>query len=78
MSIRKFSEIVPDAMRELNRMIEKGEREIRKARTVDRGAIRDKRKRARLDGPDGPRVRKQYDWPDDPDDDCYHWEENIF
>ena len=78
MSIRKFSEIVPDAMSELNRMIEKGEREIRKARTVDRGAIRDKRKRARLDGPDGPRVRKQYDWPDDPDDDCYHWEENIF
>ena len=47
MSLRKFDEIVPDAMRELNRMIEKGEREIRKARTGDRGAIRDKRKRAR-------------------------------
>ena len=82
MSPRKLSAIVPDAMSELNRMIKKGEREIktRKARTGDRGAIRDKRneKRARLDGPDGPRVRKQYDWPDDPDDDCYHWEENIF
>ena len=49
MSIRKFNEIVPDAMSELTRMIEKGEREIRKARPVDRGAIRDKRneKRAR-------------------------------
>ena len=49
MSIRKFSEIVPDAMSELNRMIEKGEREreTRKARSVDRGAIRVKRKRAR-------------------------------
>ena len=51
MSIRKFSEIVPDAMSELNRMIEKGEREreTRKARPVDRGAIRVKRneKRAR-------------------------------
>ena len=49
MSIRKFNEIVPDAMSELTRMIEKGEREIRKARTGDRGAIRDKRneKRAR-------------------------------
>jgi len=49
MSIRKFNEIVPDAMSELTRMIEKGEREreTRKARTVDRGAIRVKRKRAR-------------------------------
>ena len=49
MTPRKFSAIVPDAMRELNRMIEKGEREreTRKARTVDRGTIRDKRKRAR-------------------------------
>ena len=51
MSIRKFSEIVPDAMSELNRMIEKGEREreTRKARSVpgDRGTIRVKRKRAR-------------------------------
>ena len=49
MTPRKFSEIVPDAMSELNRMIEKGEREIRKARTVtgDRGTIRVKRKRAR-------------------------------
>ena len=47
MSMRKFDEIVPDAMSELTRMIEKGEREIRKARSVDRGAIRDKRKRAR-------------------------------
>ena len=80
MSLRKFSEIVPDAMSELTRMIEKGERESREARSVDRGTIRVKsnEKRARLDGPDGPRVRKQYDWPDDPDDDCYHWEENIF
>lgn len=49
MKPRKFSEIVPDAMSELTRMIEKGEREreTRKARTGDRGAIRDKRKRAR-------------------------------
>ena len=51
MSIRKFDEIVPDAITELNRMIEKGEREreTREARTGDRGAIRDKRneKRAR-------------------------------
>ena len=49
MSMRKFNEIVPGAMSELTRMIEKGEREIRKARSVpgDRGAIRDKRKRAR-------------------------------
>ena len=49
MSLRKFSEIVPDAMSELNRMIEKGEREIRKARPEDRGAIRVKsnEKRAR-------------------------------
>ena len=47
MSMRKFNEIVPDAMRELTRMIEKGEREIRKARPVDRGTIRVKRKRAR-------------------------------
>ena len=80
MSLQKMSAIVPDAMSELTRMIEKAERATRKARTGDRGAIRDKRneKRARLDGPDGPRVRKQYDWPDDPEDDCYHWEENIF
>ena len=47
MTPRKFSDIVPDAMSELNRMIEKGEREIRKARPVDRGTIRVKRKRAR-------------------------------
>ena len=49
MSIQKMSAIIPDAMSELTRMIEKGEREIRKARTGDRGAIRDKRneKRAR-------------------------------
>ncbi len=49
MTPRKFDAIVPDAMSELNRMIEKGEREIRKARSVDRGAIRVKRneKRAR-------------------------------
>ena len=49
MSLQKMSAIVPDAMSELTRMIEKGEREIRKARPVDRGAIRDKRneKRAR-------------------------------
>ena len=80
MSLQKMSKIVPDAMQAINRMIEKGKRETRKARTGDRGAIRVKsnEKRARLDGPDGPRVRKQYDWPDDPDDDCYHWEENIF
>ena len=49
MTPRKFNEIVPDAMSELTRMIEKGEREIRKARPVDRGTIRVKRneKRAR-------------------------------
>ena len=49
MSLRKFSEIVPAAMSELTRMIEKGKRETRKARTGDRGAIRVKRneKRAR-------------------------------
>jgi len=49
MSLRKFDAIVPDAMSELTRMIEKGERESRKARTGDRGTIRDKRneKRAR-------------------------------
>ena len=51
MTPRKFDEIVPDAMSELNRMIEKGEREkeTRKARSVpvDRGTIRVKRKRAR-------------------------------
>ena len=47
MSMQKMSEIVPDAMSEIARMIEKGEREIRKARTVDRGTIRVKRKRAR-------------------------------
>ncbi len=46
MSMRKFSSIVPDAMSELTRMIEK-ERETRKARNEDRGAIRVKRKRAR-------------------------------
>ena len=40
MSIRKFDEIVPDAMQAINRMIEK-------ARSGDRGAIRVKRKRAR-------------------------------
>ena len=49
MTPRKFSAIVPDAMQAINRMIEKGEREreTRKARTVDRGTIRDKSKRAR-------------------------------
>jgi hypothetical protein len=47
MTPRKFSSIVPDAMQTINRMIEKGKRETRKARTVDRGAIRVKRKRAR-------------------------------
>ena len=49
MTPRKFSEIVPDAMSELARMIERGEREIRKARTGDRGTIRVKsnEKRAR-------------------------------
>ena len=49
MTPRKFNEIVPDAMQAINRMIEKGEREreTRKARSVDRGAIRVKRKRAR-------------------------------
>lgn len=49
MSIRKFDAIVPDAMSELTRMIEKGEREreTRKARPEDRGAIRVKSKRAR-------------------------------
>tara|TARA_Y100001938_G_C8023502_1_gene396681 strand:- start:390 stop:563 length:174 start_codon:yes stop_codon:yes gene_type:complete len=49
MKPRKFNEIVPDAMQAIKRMIEKGEREIRKARSVDRGAIRVKsnEKRAR-------------------------------
>ena len=49
MTPRKFSEIVPEAMSELTRMIEKGKRESRKARFGDRGAIRDKsnEKRAR-------------------------------
>ena len=51
MSMRKFDAIVPDAMSELTRMIEKGEREreTREARTGNRGAIRVKRneKRAR-------------------------------
>ena len=49
MSLRKFSEIVPDAMSELTRMIEKGKTETRKARPEDRGAIRVKsnEKRAR-------------------------------
>ena len=47
MTPRKFETIVPDAMSELTRMIEKGEREIRKARPGDRGAIRVKRTRAR-------------------------------
>ena len=49
MTPRKFETIVPDAMSELTRMIEKGKRETRKARTGDRGAIRVKRneKRAR-------------------------------
>ena len=47
MNPREFSEIVPDAMSELNRMIEKGKRETRKARSVDRGAIRVKSNRAR-------------------------------
>ena len=42
MSLQKMSAIVPDAMSELNRMIKKGEREIkaRKASPVDRGTIR--------------------------------------
>ena len=51
MSLQKMREIVPDAMSELNRMIKKGEREIkaRKASPVDRGTIRVKsnEKRAR-------------------------------
>ena len=51
MSLRKFDAIVPDAMSELTRMIEKGEREreAREARLGDRGTIRDKsnEKRAR-------------------------------
>ena len=50
MTPRKFSEIVPDAMSELTRMIEKGEREreTREARTGDRGAIRVKRNERQL------------------------------
>ena len=51
MSLQKMREIVPDAMSELTRMIEKGEREreAREARLGDRGTIRDKsnEKRAR-------------------------------
>ena len=47
MSIRKFDEILPDAMSELNRMIKKGAKETGKARSGDRGAIRVKRKRER-------------------------------
>ena len=49
MSLRKFDEIVPDAMQAINRMIEKGKTETRKARPEDRGAIRVKsnEKRAR-------------------------------
>lgn len=51
MSLQKMSAIVPDAMSELTRMIEKGEREreAREARLGDRGTIRDKsnEKRAR-------------------------------
>ena len=49
MSIREFSDIVPDAMQAINRMIEKGEREKEtgKSRSGNRGAIRVKRKRAR-------------------------------
>ena len=51
MSLRKFDAIIPDAMSELTRMIEKGEREreAREARLGDRGTIRDKsnEKRAR-------------------------------
>jgi len=49
MTPRKFNAIVPDAMSELTRMIEKGKREAREARSVDRGTIRVKRneKRAR-------------------------------
>ena len=51
MSIRKLSAIVPDAMSELNRMIKKGEREIkaRKASPVDRGTrrVKSNEKRAR-------------------------------
>ena len=48
MRMRHFSSIVPDAMQAINRMMEK-ERETRKARSVDRGAIRVKsnEKRAR-------------------------------
>ena len=51
MTLRKFEAIVPDAITELTRMIEKGEREreTREARSGNRGAIRVKRneKRAR-------------------------------
>ena len=63
-----ISSFVPMAYQELLAMIEKGKRE-----REDKG-----KKRARLDGPDGPQVTEQYDWPDDPDDDCYHLEENPF
>jgi len=49
MSLQKMSDILPDAMEAINRMIEKGKRETKKARSVDRGAIRVKsnEKRAR-------------------------------
>ena len=49
MTPRKFSEIVPDAIQAINRMIEKGERkrETSKARSVDRGTIRVKRNERR-------------------------------
>ena len=49
MTPRKLEAIVPDAMQAINRMIEKGERESREARSVDRGTIRVKsnEKRAR-------------------------------
>lgn len=49
MSIQKMSDIVPDAMQAINRMLEKGKRETREARSDNRGAIRVKsnEKRAR-------------------------------
>ena len=41
---------------------------------VASGLTKDEAKR-NLQGPDGPNVRRQYDWPDDPDDDVYHMQE---
>ena len=41
---------------------------------VASGLTKDEARR-NLQGPDGPKVRSQYDWPDDPDDDIYHMQE---